>query len=80
MIIDTSRKVNFGIYKGIKKTNYGQCVCGTYKGKNIDIYTDKNDKTKLFYVSDEFKNWIKSKLIYFDNGVKKVIRSESKGG
>ena len=77
MIIDTSRKINFGIYKGIKKTGYGQRMYGTYKGNNIDIYYDKQDKTKLFYVSDQLRNWIKSKLVYFDKGNKKVVTSEN---
>ena len=79
MIIDTNRQVNFGIYKGTRKTSYGQWNNGVYKGKNIEIYTDKKDNAKLYYVSDQFRNWIKSKLEYFDKGIKKVIRSEKKG-
>ena len=79
MIIDTNRQVNFGIYKGSKVTSYGHWDYGVYKGKNIEIYTDTRDKAKLYYVSDQFRNWIKSKLEYFDKGIKKVIRSEKKG-
>lgn len=77
MIIDTSRKVNFGIYKWSKPTSYGERTHGVYKGYNIDIYKDKQDKTKLYYVSDQIKNWIKSKLEYFDKGIKKVVYSEN---
>lgn len=68
----------FGIYKGTKFTHYGQCDYGIFRNKNIEIYTDKADKTKLYYVSDIVRNWIKSKLIYFQNGIKKVVRSEAK--
>ena len=70
-------QVNFGIYKGIKRTGYGQCTHGEYKGYNIDIYYDKKDKTKLVYVSDKIKNWVKSKLEYFDKGKKKTVISEN---
>lgn len=69
--------VSFGIYKGTKHTKYGQCDYGVYKKQNIEIYFDKQDKTKLYYVCDLVRNWIKSKLIYFDNGIKKVVRSEN---
>lgn len=79
MIIETSRKVNFGVYKWTKNTGLGQRTYGEYKDNRIDIYYDKQDKTKLIYVSDMFMNWIKSKLIYFENGIKKVLRSQ-KGG
>ena len=72
-----STAVSFGIYKGIKKTGYGQCMWGEYKGNNIEIYTDKKDKTKLFYISDKVRNWIKSKLEYFENGKKRIVRSEA---
>ena len=70
-------QLNFGIYKGTKKTNYGYCDYGVFKDHNIEIYFDKTDKTKLYYVSDMVRNWIKSKLIYFENNIKKVIRSEA---
>ena len=59
---------SFGIYRGTRKTNYGQWDWGVSKDKNIEIYQDFNDKTKLFYVSDKCQNWIKSKLVYFENG------------
>ena len=68
----------FGIYLKTRKTPYGSCDIGKFKGNNIEIYNDYKDKTKLYYVSDAVRNWIKSKLIYFENGVKRVIRSENK--
>lgn len=80
MIIETNRKVNFGIYKWTKYTNYGQRMHGEYKTNNIDIYTDTKDKTKLYYVSDVLKNWLKSKLIYFDKWGKKHTTTSEKGG
>jgi hypothetical protein len=78
MIIDTNRKVNFGIFKWSKSTNYGYRTHGEYRTNNIDIYYDKQDKTKLYYVSDILKNWLKSKLTYFDKkGNKRVTTSEN---
>lgn len=77
MIVETSRKINFGIYRGTKLSPFGKCDYGLYKDKNIEIYFDNQDKTKLFYVSDKFRNWIKSKLIYFENGIKKVLKGEN---
>ena len=66
----------FRIYKGTKYTHYGQCTYGVFRDRNIEVYFDKKEKTKLFYVSDLLRNWIKSKLIYFDKGIKKIVRSE----
>ena len=70
-------QVNFGIYKGSKVTGYGCCDYGVYKNRNIEIYHDKKDNTKLIYISDQLRNWIKSKLTYFDRGKKRVITSEN---
>lgn len=69
----------FGIYIKTKKTLYGYHDFGKFKGNNIEIYYDNRDKTKLYYVSDSFRKWIKSKLIYFENGIKRIIRSNSHG-
>lgn len=68
----------FGVFLRARKTAYGHCDIGKYKGNNIEIYHDYKDKTKLYYVSDSVRKWIKSKLIYFENGIKKVVRSENK--
>lgn len=77
MIVETNRKVNFGVYRWQKQTAYGERTHGQFKGYNIDIYHDKRDNTKLYYVSDQIKNWIKSKLEYYQNGIKKIIYSEN---
>ena len=77
MNINNITQLNFGIYKETKKTRYGQCDYGLYKNKNIEIYYDKQDNTKLFYVSDQLRNWIKSKLIYFEKGIKKIVISQN---
>jgi hypothetical protein len=74
--------ITFGIYLKTRKTGYGQCDYGVYKNHNIEIYTAKeNNKLihKLFYVSDAVRNFIKSKLIYFENGIKKVVRGNATG-
>lgn len=68
----------FGIYKGTKTTDYGYHDFGVYKGLNIDIYHEPRTKTKLQYVSDKFRNFIKSKLVYFEHGIKKITRSKAK--
>lgn len=73
------KPIQFGIYKGTKVTGYGKCVYGKYKNNNIEIYTDTKDNAKLYYVSDNLRRWIKSKLIYFHNGIKKIVRSNSNG-
>lgn len=68
---------SFGIYLKTKQTAYGHRDIGIYKGKNIDIYHDYDTKSKLVYVSDSLRNWIKSKLTYFQNGIRKIVRSEN---
>ena len=73
--------VSFGIYLRTRKTSYGQCDYGVYKNNNIEIYTAKeNGKLlhKLFYVSDAVRNFIKSKLIYFENQKKRILRCYGK--
>lgn len=73
------KPVSFGIYKGTKITGYGYKDYGVYKNKNIEIYHDTRDNMKLQYVSDSIRRFIKSKLIYFQNGIKKITRSENNG-
>ena len=73
--------VSFGIYLKTRKTGYGQCDYGIFRNKNIEIYTAKENGSllhKLFYVSDAVRNFIKSKLIYFENGKKKILRCEGR--
>lgn len=71
------KQPTFGIYIKTKKTAYGYCDIGKFKGNNIEIYNDLKDNAKLYYVSDSIRKWIKSKLIYFENGIKKVLKSEN---
>ena len=70
---------SFGIYRGTRITSYGKCISGRYRGYNIEIYDDKQDKAKLYYVSDNAMKWVKSKLVYLDNGIKKITRSRNNG-
>lgn len=69
---------SFGILKSHRITDYGECMSGEYKGFKIDIYNAYKHNQKLIYVSDSLLNWIKSKLIYFNHGVKKIVRSKNK--
>ena len=71
--------ISFGIYKNTRITPYGKCTYGNYKGYNIEIYDDVKDKAKLYYVSDNIRRWVKSKLIFFRDGIRKIIRSNSNG-
>ena len=73
----TTYNPSFGIYKYTKTTSYGKCTYGKYKNYNIEIYDDKKDNAKLYYVSDSIRKWIKSKLVYFDKNIKKIIRSNN---
>lgn len=69
----------FGILKRIKYTPYGYNLFGEYKGKRIEIYNAYKYEQKLQYVSDsQTLKWIKSKLIYFQDGIKRITRSEAK--
>lgn len=74
---EPSHHPTFGIYIKTRKTSYGHCDIGKFKGNNIEIYHDNSSKSKLYYVSDNFRNWIKSKLIYFERGIKRIVRSEN---
>lgn len=70
--------VSFGIYKGHRKTNYGEYTWGKYKDYKIEVFDAYKNNQKLIYVSDKVLNWVKSKLIYFENGIKKIMRSENR--
>ena len=71
-------KTSFGIYRGLKKTPYGEYTWGVYKGKKIEIYDVKKDKQKLIYVSNnKTLRYLKYKFTYIQNGVKRVSRSSS---
>lgn len=75
--IETQTNPSFKIYKKTRITDFGQCVYGVFKNQNIEVYSKKEDGKlihKLFYVSDCVRRFIKSKLIYFENGKKKILR------
>lgn len=72
-------KTSFGILKGYKKTSYGEYMWGVYKGKKIEVFDAKAYSQKLIYVSDnKLLKWIKSKLTYIQDGIKKINRSEAR--
>lgn len=73
MKIQPTNNLNFGIYKGCKPREYGLYKWGFYKDYKIEVFDAYNYGQKLIYVSDEYKNFVKSKLIYFQNGIKKII-------
>lgn len=70
--------LSFGILKNIKKRPYGDYLQGSYKGYNIEVYDAYKYSQLLIYISDKFKRFVKSKLIYLQDGVKKVTRAESR--
>jgi len=73
------KPITFGILKGYRKTAYGQYMWGKYKGYKIEVFdATKKDGQKLQYVSDNLLRWVKSKLTYIQNGIKKINRSEAK--
>ena len=79
MHIQPVGNINFGILKGYKTTHYGDYMWGVYKDYKIDIYNASKHNQKLIYVSDnKFLNWIKSKLIYFEDGIRKIVKGESR--
>jgi hypothetical protein len=75
--IQPTDNIHFGILKGVKKRPYGDYLWGEYKGKKIEVYDAKEFQQLLIYVSETMR-FVKSKLIYFQDGVKKIIRAEGK--
>lgn len=72
---------SFGILKHWHPTRYGYYMTGIYKGKKIDVYNAHKVDQKLIYVSDaKFLTWIKSKLIFFQDGIKKITRADNRCG
>ena len=52
---------------------------GTYKDYKIEVFdATKKYNQKLIYISDNVLNWVKSKLFYVQNGIKRVTKSEAK--
>ena len=52
---------------------------GVYKGLNVEVYDADVYNQRLIYISDSCRNFIKSKLIYFVDGIKKIARAEGEG-
>lgn len=71
-----SNTPSFGIYKGTKSNGNIIYNYGKYRDYNIEIYSDTKEKSKLYYISDIVMRWVKSKFVYFQNGEKRVQRSE----
>lgn len=73
-------QLSFGILKGYRKTPYGEYTWGKYKNYRIEIFDAKKYNQKLQYVSEDTTlHWIWSKLKYIQDGVKRIIRSNSYG-
>ena len=69
--------IKFGILKKVKKKPYGDYMEGEYKGLKIEVYDAVKFNQMLIYVSKNFQ-FIKSKLIYWVDGVKRVTRAEGR--
>lgn len=77
MKIQPVDNIQFGILKSYKKRSYGEYLEGEYKGFKYEIFNAYKNNQKLIYVSKNM-NFIKSKLIYWLDGVKKIMRAEGK--
>ena len=75
--IQPTNNISFGILKKVKKKPYGEYLEGEYKGLKIEVYDAYKYNQLLIYISKNM-NFIKSKLIYWVDGVKKVTRAEGK--
>lgn len=78
MKVQPTSNINFKIYKGSEIKPYGEYHWGIYKGNKIEIFDAFKYNQKLIYVSKCMK-FIKSKLIYWLDGSKKITRSEGRG-
>ena len=76
MKIQPINNTNFGILKGRKRASYGEYLWGEYKGHKIEVYDAYKYNQLLIYVSKNM-NFVKSKLVYWIDGIKKVTRAES---
>ena len=69
---------SFGILTHWHPTLYGDYKLGYYKGFKIEVYDAKKYEQKLIYVSDsKLLQWVKSKLIYLDNGKRKIMKANN---
>lgn len=69
-----TNNISFGILKEVKERSYGTYMRGEYKGKKIEVFDAYKNNQLLIYVSEKM-NFIKSKLVYFQDGIKKVMRA-----
>lgn len=69
--------VSFGIYKGSSKKPYGEYMWGEYKGNKVEVFDAFISNQKLIYISRNMR-FLKSKLIYWVNGIKKIARAEGR--
>ena len=78
MRINGISSVNFGILdpKSVSKRSYGTYYKGSYKNYTIEVFDARKFKEKLIYVSDKVGNFIKYKLTYFQDNLKKVTKSQ----
>lgn len=77
MRIQPIDNTSFGVLKNAKKRPYGDYMMGEYKGFKYEVYNAYKYNQKLIYVSKNL-NFVKSKLIYWLDGVKRVTRAEGR--
>jgi hypothetical protein len=77
MKIQPTNNINFGILKGYKQRPYGDYMWGEYKGLKYEVFDAHKYNQKLIYVS-KYMNFVKSKLTYWMDGIKKVVRAEGR--
>ena len=70
-------KLSFGILRKVKKRPYGDYMEGAYKGYKIEVYDAFKFNQLLIYVSENMR-FIKSKLTYWQDGIKKVTKAEGR--
>lgn len=81
--IDNITFTNQRIFERVIKKSYGQCIHGTSKGYDYDVYVAEDKKTKniihkLYYITKNGK-WVKSILrFYSNNKLSNEIRSIAK--
>ena len=77
MHIQPIDSTNFGILQKVKTRPYGTYMEGMYKGFKIEVFDAYKNNQKLIYVSKDL-HFIKSKLIYWLEGIKKIARAEGR--
>ena len=77
MRVDNISSINFGILdrSSIKKRPYGEYYNGKYRDNKIEIYDAYKFNQRLVYASDKYSNFIRLKLVHFEDSIRKVFRS-----